>query len=73
MPQENIERAVLDHQIGAHHDQDGTFSRADEKIDGRRLAFAALLLDEPNARFAGGDVGYDRDGSGALGSRWPPR
>ena len=61
MPQQKIERAVLDHQIGAHHDQYGTLCLADEKIDGRRLAFAAFLLDEAHAWFAAGYVGHDVD------------
>src|SRR5260370_4569592 len=59
MPQQEIERAVLDYQIGAHHDQHGTLCLADEKIDGRRLAFAAFLLDEAHAWFAAGYVGHD--------------
>ena len=39
----------------------GERGRADEQVDGRRLALAARLLDEADARFAAGDAGDDVD------------
>ena len=60
MRQESVDRALLDHDVGADHEQDRRPRRGNEDVDRRRLAFAALLHDQPEPRLACCDVSNDR-------------